>query len=50
MHPVEEQQQAELVEASGPEATEAETVDEGAEDVVGLAVVGTKVKRRNGNQ
>ena len=55
MHLAEEQQQveqqAELAEASALEATEAETVDEeGAEDVEGLAVEGTRAKRRIGNQ
>ena len=55
MHLVEEQQQveqqAELAEALALEATEAETVDEeGAEDVEGLAVEGTRAKRRIGNQ
>lgn len=38
------------MEASALEATEAETVDEGAEDVVGLAEVGTRAKRRNGSR
>ena len=41
--------QVELVEASGPVAIEAVTVDEAA-DVVGPAVERTKMKRRNGNR
>lgn len=47
-----EQQQAEHAEEdSVPAATEAETVGvEGAADVVGLAAVETRAKRRNGSQ
>ena len=40
----------EHAEASALEATEAETVAEGAEDVVGPAAVGTRAKRRNGSR
>lgn len=47
----EEQQQAELAEASALEATEAEgTADEeGAVDVEGPAEEGTRARRRNGS-
>lgn len=51
MHLAEEQQeQVEHAEALALAATEAETVDEeGAADVVGLAAVGTRARRRNGS-
>lgn len=52
MHLAEEQQeQVEPAEALALAATEAETVDEeGAADVVGLAAVGTRARRRNGSR
>ena len=53
MHLVEEeqQQQVEHAEDSVPVVTEAETEDEeGAADVVGLAVVEIRARRRNGSQ
>lgn len=52
---VEQQQQQQEAEHAEEDsvlaATEAETVDEeGEADVVGLVVVGTRARRRNGNQ